>query len=59
MVPQLDFNLKTLSLRPPLFLKLQATFLEIFLNEYLNPLLTSFLFFKVFGGGPFLKSLLN
>ena len=46
MVPQLDFNLKTPSLRPPLFLKIQATFLEIFLNEYLNPLLTSSFFFS-------------
>ena len=60
MVPKLDFNLKTPSLRPPLFLKLQAAFLETLLNEYLNPLLTSFFFFlKVFGGGPFLNSVLN
>ena len=44
MVPKLDFNLKTPSLRPPLFLKLQAAFLETLLNEYLNPLLTSFFF---------------
>ena len=60
MVPLLDFNLKTPSLRPPLFLKLQAikagnTFKWVsksFAHSF-------FFFFKVFGGGPFLNSVLN